>query len=193
MSKSEAKWVRGSAETSETAGDSSDEDKVLLLSSDKIRDGTDGENETEEEDGVERTLTDKEIQPSTKLTASLATLTVFSIIGGFLFGYDTSVISGALLILDKDYNYTLTSLQKELLVSVTIGAAALGAVLGGPSNEILGRRPTIMIASVIFTVGAILMAAAPISAWGWIIILIGRFIVGIGIGKVEEQVVLCRL
>ena len=176
----EVKWVRGSTET---AGDS-DEDKVLLLSSEK-RDGTEDENGTEEEDGVEQT--DKENQPITKLTTSLATVTIFSIIGGFLFGYDTSVISGALLILDKDYDYTLTSLQKELVVSVTIGAAALGAVLGGPSNEILGRRPTIMIASVIFTIGAILMAAAPISAWGWIIILIGRFIVGIGIGELEWQ------
>ena len=172
----EVKWVKASTET---AGDS-DEDKVLLLSSEE-RDGT------EEEDGVEQTLADKENQPITKLTTSLATVTIFSIIGGFIFGYDTSVISGALLILDKDYDYTLTSLQKELVVSVTIGAAALGAVLGGPSNEILGRRPTIMIASVIFTIGAILMAAAPISAWGWIIILIGRFIVGIGIGELEWQ------
>uniref|UniRef100_A0A1X7VMN2 Major facilitator superfamily (MFS) profile domain-containing protein n=1 Tax=Amphimedon queenslandica TaxID=400682 RepID=A0A1X7VMN2_AMPQE len=174
----DVKWVKGSTETAEYP----DEDKVLLLSSGE-RDGT------EEEDGVEQTLTDnKESQPITKLTTSLATVTIFSIIGGFVFGYDTSVISGALLILDKDYDYTLTSLQKELVVSVTIGAAALGAVLGGPSNEILGRRPTIMIASFLFTIGAILMAAAPISAWGWIIILIGRFIVGIGIGLTSMTV-----
>ena len=170
----EVKWIK--AESAET---DRDEDQLLLLFTEEIREAT------ENEDGEE--WIERENQPITKLTTSLATVTIFSIVGGFLMGYITSVISGALLILDKDYDYTLTSLQKELVVSVTIGAAALGAVLGGPSNEILGRRPTIMIASVIFTIGAILMAAAPISAWGWIIILIGRFIVGIGIGELEWQ------
>ena len=120
---------------------------------------------------------------SPSLTCYLLTLVSFAIIGGFLFGYDTGVISGALLVLDHDYDYRLTAIQKELIVSITIAAAAIGAVLGGPSNELLGRKPTIMISSVIFSVGAVLMSVAPISNLGYVLILLGRLTVGIGIGK----------
>ena len=88
-----------------------------------------------------------------KLTCYLLSLVLLAIIGGFLFGYDTGVIAGALLVLDEDYDYRLTALQKELLVSITAGAAAVGAICGGPTNEILGRKPTIMIASVFFSLG----------------------------------------
>ena len=105
----------------------------------------------------------------------------FSIIGGFLFGYDTSVIAGALLELDRDFHLDAT--QKELVVSITVAAAALGAVCGGPLNEIVGRKKTIMVASVVFALGAVVMAGAPPASWGWSVVLIGRFIVGISIGE----------
>ena len=108
-------------------------------------------------------------------------ISFFSIIGGFLFGYDTGVIAGALLELDEDF--PLDNIKKELIVSITVAAAAIGAVGGGPINELLGRRRAIMVASVVFTIGAVLMAAAPTASWGWGIVLVGRFIVGIGIGK----------
>ena len=185
----EVKWVRDKVTT--RGSESDDEGKVLLLSTEK-RDEIEEEEEVEGEDSrpAEPELSAK---PHSKLTSYLSAVAFFSIIGGFLFGYDTSVISGALLILDKDYDYSLTALQKELVVSITIGAAAVGAVLGGPSNELLGRRPTIMIASTIFTVGAILMAAAPISAWGWIVILIGRFVVGAGIGEKLNNLPQCTI
>lgn len=110
----------------------------------------------------------------------------FSIIGGFLFGYDTGVIAGALLELEKDFRLDAT--KKELVVSVTIVAAALGALCGGPANEKLGRKPTIMIASMTFAVGALLMGVAPTGggteSWSWLMVLAGRFIVGLGIGTV---------
>lgn len=116
-------------------------------------------------------------------TAYLVAVVGFSTIGGFLFGYDTSVISGAILSLDADFNYELTALQKELIVSITIAAAAIGALAGGLTNEYLGRKITIIISSVIFSLGAILMAAAPLEDNGWLVILAGRFVVGIGIGN----------
>lgn len=188
----EVKWVRDKVTTG--GSESDDEGKVLLLSTEK-RDEIEEEEEVEGEDSRPAEPQLSAIKPHSKLTSYLSAVAFFSIIGGFLLGYDTSVISGALLILDKDYDYSLTALQKELVVSITIGAAAVGAVLGGPSNELLGRRPTIMIASTIFTVGAILMAAAPISAWGWIVILIGRFVVGAGIGEqldnLPQYTILC--
>ncbi len=107
-------------------------------------------------------------------------IVVFSIIGAFLFGYNTGVIAGALLELDKDFSLDAT--RKELIVSVTLVAAALGAIGGGPLNEKLGRKRTIMIASLVLTVGAVAMATAPLASWGWTVVLVGRFIVGVGIG-----------
>ena len=112
-------------------------------------------------------------------------ISFFSIIGGFLFGYDTGVIAGALLELEKDFTLDVT--KKELIVSVTVVGAALGALCGGPVNEKLGRKPTIMIASIIFAVGALMMGVVPtgegIEKWSWLIVLAGRLIVGLGIGK----------
>lgn len=113
-------------------------------------------------------------------------ISFFSIIGGFLFGYDTGVVAGALLELEKDFLLDVT--RKELIVSVTVVGAALGALCGGPFNEILGRKPTIMVASAIFAVGALMMGVVPtgggIEKWSWLIVLAGRLIVGLGIGKV---------
>ena len=57
------------------------------------------------------------------------TLTFLSAIGGFLFGYDTGVVSGAMILLKDDFR--LNSLWQELVVSVTIAAAALFAMVGG--------------------------------------------------------------
>ena len=45
-------------------------------------------------------------------------LTFLSCIGGFLFGYDTGIISGALVLIDDEF--TLTEIQKELVVSLTV-------------------------------------------------------------------------
>lgn len=138
--------------------------------------------EEEEADEKKQDFVTTSSDESRKLTFYLFNVVSFAVIGGFLFGYDTGVISGALLVLDRDFDYTLTAIQKELIVSITIAAAALGSIIGGPSNEFLGRKPTIMISSVIFSVGAIVMSAAPINNLGLILILLGRFIVGVGIG-----------
>ena len=119
-------------------------------------------------------------------------ISFFSIIGGFLFGYDTGVIAGALLELEKDFKLDAT--KKELVVSVTVVAAALGALCGGPSNEKIGRKPTIMIASVTFAVGALLMGVAPSGGgterWSWLVVLAGRLIVGLGIGERLDSIFL---
>ncbi|KAK3558876.1 hypothetical protein QTP86_032138 [Hemibagrus guttatus] len=103
-------------------------------------------------------------------------LAFFSALSGFLFGYDTGVVSGAMLLLKKEMN--LSSFWQELLVSSTVGAAALSALAGGHLNGQYGRRKCIMLASFIFTVGGIILSLAPDKA----VLLIGRIIVGLGIG-----------
>ncbi|KAM6145142.1 proton myo-inositol cotransporter [Phoenicopterus ruber ruber] len=109
-------------------------------------------------------------------------VSVFSALGGFLFGYDTGVVSGALLLLKRELN--LDALWQELLVSSTVGAAALSALAGGVLNGLCGRRPCILLASGLFTAGAGVLAAARDKET----LLGGRVVVGLGIGVASMTV-----
>ncbi|RVE71275.1 hypothetical protein OJAV_G00050200 [Oryzias javanicus] len=103
-------------------------------------------------------------------------LAFFSALGGFLFGYDTGVVSGAMLLLKRRMN--LSALWQELLVSSTVGAAAVSALAGGVLNGWLGRRMCILLASFIFSFGGVMLALAPDK----VVLLVGRIVVGLGIG-----------
>ncbi|XP_070558860.1 proton myo-inositol cotransporter-like isoform X3 [Ptychodera flava] len=109
--------------------------------------------------------------------------TVFAAIGGFLFGYDTGVISGAMILL-REHFPGMTNFWQELIVAVTIGAAAVFALIGGLLNDWLGRRPVVFIASGILTIGAVTAGAAPSK----VALIVGRLIVGIGIGLASMTV-----
>lgn len=109
-------------------------------------------------------------------------LTFFAAVGGFLFGYDTGVVSGALILLKKHFH--LSYFMEELIVSVTIGAAIFGALLGGPTSHFLGRKTVLIFASLVFTVGSVCMAVAQATD----LLLVGRAIVGIGIGLASMTV-----
>lgn len=103
-------------------------------------------------------------------------LTCFATIGGLLFGYDTGIISGSMLLIGD--NWKLNTIWKELIVSATVGAAAVFALIAGFLTDLIGRKKVVMIASVIFTIGAAVMGAAPQKE----VLLVGRLVVGAGIG-----------
>ena len=116
---------------------------------------------------------------------SVYALTCLSAIGGFLFGYDTGVVSGAMLLIEDDPDIQLSdTVWTELIVSATVAAAWLFALIGGPLNEYLGRKLTILTASVIFTSGGIVMGLSGSKE----MLLIGRLIVGSGIGLASMSV-----
>ncbi|XP_051889582.1 proton myo-inositol cotransporter-like isoform X3 [Pristis pectinata] len=110
------------------------------------------------------------------------TLSAFAALGGFLFGYDTGVVSGALLLLKKEF--ALNELWQELVVSATVGAAAISALCGGVLNDCFGRKPCILLASFLFTLGAVVMTAAN----DRYALLSGRVVVGLGIGLASMTV-----
>jgi MFS transporter, SP family, galactose:H+ symporter len=106
----------------------------------------------------------------------------FAALGGLLFGYDTGVISGALLFIRTQF--ALSTPQQGLVVSVVLVGAAVGALSGGHLADIFGRRLMLLVTAVIFVVGALVCAAAP----SLIVLVIGRLIVGLGIGFATSTV-----
>ncbi|XP_078436691.1 inositol transporter 2 [Wolffia australiana] len=100
-------------------------------------------------------------------------------IGGLLFGYDTGVISGALLYIRDDFSAVdrKTWLQ-EIIVSAAVAGAIAGAAVGGYVSDRFGRRSAILAADVLFLGGAVGMAAAPSPG----IVVLGRVLVGLGVG-----------
>lgn len=97
-------------------------------------------------------------------------------IGGFLFGYDTGIISGALQPLQEEYG--LVTIQKEFIVGGTTFAAIFGGLAAGMMVDRIGRKSLVLFASVIFIVGAIILGLAN----GYSSLLIGRLVVGFGVG-----------
>lgn len=97
-------------------------------------------------------------------------------IGGLLFGYDTGVISGALLYIKKDLH--AGSVAQEMIVSVLLIGAAAGAVLSGYLADRISRRNTKIISGTVYVVGAI-GCAFSVS----VPMLIGfRFLLGLAVG-----------
>ncbi|KAK3102302.1 hypothetical protein FSP39_010349 [Pinctada imbricata] len=111
-------------------------------------------------------------------------LTCFATIGGLLFGYDTGIVSGSMLLIRDDFQ--LSTIWQEIIVSATIGAAALFSLVAGSLVDRFGRKKVIMSASVIFTIGAVVMAMSPTDKKE--ILLAGRLIVGAGIGFASMSV-----
>ena len=100
----------------------------------------------------------------------------FGALGGMLFGYDTGVISGAILFISPDLG--LTPFLEGLVVASLLLGAAIGAACAGPLSDRLGRRNLILIAAVTFTVGAIGAALAP----GVGTLVLFRVVLGLAVG-----------
>lgn len=73
----------------------------------------------------------------------------------------------------------MSDVWKELVVSITPGMASIGALFGAAAADRLGRRKIVLFASSMFFLGGIVCGAA-FSKWS---LLIGRIIVGIGLGR----------
>lgn len=97
-------------------------------------------------------------------------------IGGILFGYDTGVISGAILFITGEFSLSPT-LEEVATSSVLVGAI-LGAISGGLLADRIGRRPSIIAASVVFLAGTGIVVVAT----GLSVFLIGRVLIGVAIG-----------
>lgn len=99
-----------------------------------------------------------------------------SALGGMLFGYDTGVISSAILFIKKEF--TLGARTEEITVSAVLVGAVIGAAIAGKLADSLGRRKVIIIAAIIFALGSLSTSIAPND----VLLIVGRIIVGLAIG-----------
>lgn len=97
-------------------------------------------------------------------------------LAGLLFGFDTGIISGALLFIEQ--GFPLTTVMKELIVSSVLLGAMAGSLLSGRLTDYYGRRRIILIISGMFIIGTLIATFAPNVAS----ILLGRLCIGIAIG-----------
>lgn len=103
-------------------------------------------------------------------------------LGGFLFGYDTGVINGALAFMSRSDQLNLTpSLQGIVSSSLVIGAC-IGALGCGKVADKFGRKKTLRLIAIIFTVATVLCAAA-VNFWSMSIF---RFVLGIAVGAASS-------
>ncbi|WP_433161040.1 sugar porter family MFS transporter [Kribbella sp. CA-247076] len=103
-------------------------------------------------------------------------------VGSFLFGYDTGVISGALLFITQDFD--LSAFQQGTVVSVLLIGAIAGALTVGRVADRFGRRITLGMVAITFAIGITLAAAAN----GYAMMLLGRVVMGLGVGGMSALV-----
>jgi len=97
-------------------------------------------------------------------------------LGGFLFGFDTAVISGAEQTIQTVWQ--LSSVQHGLTVSIALLGTVIGALFGGIPSDSLGRRQTLFWIAVLYFLSALGSALAT----DWYLFLLFRFIGGLGVG-----------
>src|SRR5690348_7378739 len=103
-------------------------------------------------------------------------LLFFAALGGFLFGYNTGVISGALMYVVGEFS--LSILQEGLMVSMILIGGLAGSAMGGAMADRLGRRNSIILTAGLFIIGIWVVVMSN----SFMILLTGRFITGIAIG-----------
>jgi sugar porter (SP) family MFS transporter len=97
-------------------------------------------------------------------------------LGGFLMGFDASVISGVVTFIEPELG--LTKIELGWLVASLTLTATLAMMVSGPLSDRLGRRPVLKIAAALFTVSAVASALAPT----FMALVAARMLGGLGVG-----------
>jgi MFS transporter, SP family, galactose:H+ symporter len=123
------------------------------------------------------------------LSYDIIFVSLVAALSGFLFGYHTGIISGALLFITEQFN--LTTLEQGLIVSIILIGGVAGALCGGLLTDFLGRKRTLFLTVILFLVGTFCLYDA--QTYG--LLMIGRFIAGlaIGIGSVTAPLYIAEI
>ncbi|RKK70584.1 hypothetical protein BFJ69_g11750 [Fusarium oxysporum] len=108
-------------------------------------------------------------------------LSMFASLGGFLFGYDQGVVSGVLTMESFAADFPriyLDSSFKGWFVSTLLLCAWLGSLINGPIADYIGRKGSILLAVVVFTIGSAFQAGADSIP----MLFAGRAVAGLAVG-----------
>ena len=119
---------------------------------------------------------DPEAPAPGRLTFTLLASTLIAALGGFLFGFDTAVISGTTEALRSVYG--LSGFGLGFTVASALIGTVLGSLVAGRPADVFGRRAVLLAIAVLYFVSAVGCAVA----WDWASLLFFRFIGGIGVG-----------
>lgn len=106
-------------------------------------------------------------------------IAIVASLGGLLSGFDTGVISGALLFINE--TWAMSSWEQGWVVSAAIVGAVIGAAMNGSLSDIYGRKKIIVATGIIFAIGSIMCAYAVSPMW----LIISRMVIGLAVGMVN--------
>jgi sugar porter (SP) family MFS transporter len=130
----------------------------------------------------ERARARREPVPPAGLTGLMLTAALVSAVSGLLYGYDTGIISGALLQISDEF-HTGSGMEQVIAASILLGAV-VGALSCSLLSERLGRRRTIVTVAAVFVLGTLACSVAP-SAW---LLVLGRVVLGFAVGGATQTV-----
>ncbi len=128
------------------------------------------------ESGREVSVEQRQSADKTQIGLVICMISAIAALAGLLFGYDTGVISGALLFLKE--RFALSSTMQEMVVSAVLLGAVFGAATSGAVSDGIGRRKTLIGTAILFSIGALGAACANGVIW----IVVCRFLIGVAIG-----------
>jgi MFS family permease len=109
-------------------------------------------------------------------------ISMLAAVGGLLFGYDTGVISGALLYIKDDLD--AGAVAQSWIVAGLLAGAVAGALSGGWLADRISRRWTLLAAGLVYVVGALAAAIAQTSGQ----LVAARVVLGLAVGAASAVV-----
>jgi sugar porter (SP) family MFS transporter len=125
---------------------------------------------------VEQPKDGKHVLPTYQKSYYVYLIAFVAALGGFLFGYDLSIISGAIMFIKQEFS--LSPSQIGLAISSALLGCMVGPIVGGTLSDRLGRKKTLVFSSLLFACGAV-GTALPATIFQFNLF---RFLGGVGVG-----------
>jgi len=101
-------------------------------------------------------------------------------LGGLLFGYDTGIISAALLFIGE--SFPISVVGKQIVTAAIVAGALVGCMGAGPLSDRIGRRPTVMVAAIVFMIASVASTVAGSVAS----LTAARLVLGLAVGAASQ-------
>lgn len=120
--------------------------------------------------------------PARSLNGLMLVAAVVSAVSGLLYGYDTGIISGALLQISKEF-HTGNGMEQAIAAGILLGAV-IGALACSFLSERFGRHPTILLICGVFILGSLSCSVAPSA----VSLALARVLLGFAVGGATQTV-----